>query len=117
MKYPHLEGPLRTLLLKYRDIPFREWERMHGERRQFHDYSSTLPEHEGFWQAHTDVLEVEIFRDGRRYANVSITMYPKGIHSVPPAPHAGFLCFEDGTCDVGTPWSEDYVYTQPRSEG
>jgi hypothetical protein len=113
MKHPHLEAPLKSLVLKYREISFAEWERLYSARDQYHDYSS---ENEKFWQAHTDVLEVDTHADGRRYANVSISIYPEGVYSVPPAPHAGFLCFDDGTCDIGTPWGEDYIYKQRNDE-
>ena len=112
MRYPSLEGPLKGLVLKYLDVPFAEWERRYRAGDEISDYSS---DSEPFWQAHTDVLEVDTHTDGRRYANVSITIYPEGVHSLPPAPHASFLCFEDGICDVSTPWGEEYIYKQPGS--
>jgi hypothetical protein len=55
MRYPHLEAPLKALVLKYRDVPFTEWERLYREGNEYNDYSA---EGEPFWQAHADVLEV-----------------------------------------------------------
>jgi hypothetical protein len=112
MEYPHLETPLRELVRRYRDMPFSTWEDAYATNYELDDYS---PENEPFWQAHTVVLELETAEDGRRFANVAITIYPEGVHSMPPAPYAGLHCFDDGTCRIFTPWGEEYEYEQLRS--
>ena len=112
MEFPHLETPLRRLVNQYRDFSFTTWAEAHAAGFEFDDYSK---DGEPFWQAHTEVLEVETADDGRKYANVAITIYPEGIHSMPPAPYAGIHCFEDGTCRVWTPWGEEYEHRQTNS--
>jgi len=111
MNCPQLEAPLRSLLLRYREHPFSDWERLCDASKEHHDYSK---EDETFWQADTSVLYVETDSDRRRYAHVSITIYPDGIHTVPPAPSCGFFCFDDGSGDIWTPWDESYAHMQGR---
>jgi hypothetical protein len=110
MEFPHLEPPLRQLLLRYRDIPYSDWLSAHEAQYEFDDHSK---EGEPFWQSHTTVLEVGTAEDGRRYANVSITIYPEGVRSMPPAPNAGLVCYEGGVCRIWTPWGDEYDYKQP----
>ncbi len=110
MKYPELIPVLKRLVNKYRDIPFAQWKRMYEENDRFNDYSEDENNPQFFWQAHTEILEVDVNEEGE-YANVSVVVYPENVHTLPPAPHAGFLTYKTGMCDVGTPWGE-YMYNQ-----
>ena len=103
-----LVEPLNALVAKYRAIPFAEW----NARARFHDYSEEPDNSEHWWQAETDVLEIDEDEDGRRYALVGVTIYPLGVHSSPPAPAAGLKIYEDGTV-LGT-WADrsDFVWRQ-----
>ncbi|MES9833667.1 MAG: hypothetical protein ABW139_15630 [Candidatus Thiodiazotropha sp. DIVDIV] len=74
------------------------------------DYSDDDEISSFFWQAHVTVFEFESNQNGC-YAHISISVYPEGVHSVPPAPNAGMLVYESGICDIGTPWDE-YFYDQ-----
>ena len=96
--------PLNDLTGKYRALPFKDWEVRFNAGEEFHDYAEVDEESAHWWQAHTDVLEVEKDEDGRHYALVAITIYPSGVHSSPPAPSAGLKVYEDGTI-LGT-WAD-----------
>lgn len=96
--------PLNALVAKYRLHPFKDWQARFASSEECHDYADGLEESEQWWQAHTDVLEVEKDQDGRQYALVSVTVYPSGVHSSPPAPSAGLKVYEDGVVE-GT-WAD-----------
>jgi hypothetical protein len=100
--------PLNTLIVKYRSIPFEEW----NARTQFHDDSDVEETSEHWWQAHTGVLEIDRDEDGRRYALVSVTIYPSGVHSSPPAPSAALKIYEDGTVMGTRADSTDFTWRQ-----
>jgi hypothetical protein len=89
--------PLNTLVAKYRLRSFTDWKALFVTSEELHDYADVSEDSEHWWQAHTDVLEVEKDDDGRQYALVAMTIYPIGVHSSPPAPSAGLKIYEDGT--------------------
>ena len=116
MEYENLYPVLMRLIEKYRELPFESWLTLYSAGEELHDYSDNSDElpapidKDAFWQAHTDVLEIGENGHGR-FANVSTTIYPWGIHSSPPAPNAGMLVYENGICDIGLPW-EEYFFDQ-----
>lgn len=116
MEYEYLYPVLKQLIDKYCQLTFVQWQELYEAGEELHDYSDNADELPGkidegaFWQAHTDVLEIGESGNGR-FANVSTTVYPWGIHSSPPAPCAGMLVYESGICDVGLPW-EEYSFDQ-----
>ena len=97
MNTSRLTEQLDSLVLKYREVPFSGWEerRPIGEH-QFNDYAPIDPEHPNWWQADIDVLEIITDPDGRKWANVSIVLYPPGVHSMPPAMAASLAVYDDG---------------------
>lgn len=120
MEYENLHPVLIHLVEKYRVLSFERWLALYSAREEMHDYSDNadgLPEpkdEHAFWQAHTDVLEIGENARGR-FANVSTTVYPWGIHSSPPAPCAGMLIYESGICEIALPW-EGYVFDQSNGQ-
>jgi hypothetical protein len=115
MKFPHLTPVLDSLVFKYREIGFKSWESSYDRDESFHDYSENADDpcpNETFWQAHTHVLEINQDEKGR-YAFVSISVFPRDVHSVPPAPSAALFVYESGVCDISTPWS-NYSYVQKK---
>lgn len=110
MKYPELLPILEMLVNKYRDVSYQDWKNLIEEDERYNDYSEDDPNSKFFWQAHTDVLELEANESGN-YAHISITIYPWNVHSSPPAPGAGMLVYESGWCDIGTP-EKEYIYDQ-----
>ena len=111
MQYPELKPILKRLIEKYRVISYEEWVRLYEAGNDKHnDYSEDEEDSAFFWQAHTDVLEIDENENGK-YAHIAVSVYPEGVHSVPPAPSAGFLTYESGICDVGTPCGE-YIFNQ-----
>lgn len=94
-----LSEVLDALVAKYRELPFATWEAAHrtGERRS--DYATCSIEDLDWWQAHTDVLELVDDPDGRRWAHVCITVYPRGVHTVPPAPSSAIAVYADGAVE------------------
>lgn len=110
MEYPELLPILDRLVVKYRDVSYEEWKKLDDDGDRYNDYSDEDPNSEFFWQAHTDILEFENNENGK-YAHISISIYPEGVHSMPPAPGAGMLVYESGWCDIGTP-EKDYIYDQ-----
>jgi hypothetical protein len=96
--------PLNALVAKYRLLSFADWSARFTAGEEFHDYAEGHEESPQWWQAHTDVLEVEKDDSGRQYALVAITIYPYGVHSSPPAPSAGLKVYEDGIVE-GT-WAD-----------
>lgn len=120
MEYEYLYPVLTQLIEKYRQLSFAQWRELYDAGEELHDYSGNsdeLPERidaNAFWQAHTDVLEIGENGNGR-FANVSTTVYPWGVHSSPPAPCAGMLVYESGICDIGLPWVE-YIFDQNTGE-
>lgn len=101
---------LDRLIRKYRDVPFFVWDEMYrGIVDRFNDYASDDTSIPGWWQAHTDVLEIVTDGDGRRWAHVSVVVYPDGVHSSPPAPAAGLAVYTDGTVEGA--WSNEEAFT------
>lgn len=110
MKFPELLPILDRLVEKYRDVTYEAWKALAAAGDRFNDYSEDEQSANFFWQAHTEVLEFESNNVGN-YAHVTISIYPEGVHSVPPAPTAGMLVYESGFCDIGTP-EREYLYDQ-----
>ncbi len=110
MEYPELIPILERLVNKYREVPFDEWKRMFEDEENYNDYSEDEEEPVLFWQSHTDILEIDVNDEGE-YAQISVVIYPENVHSLPPAPGAGFLTYKSGICDVSTPQGE-YIYDQ-----
>jgi len=110
MEYPELYPILEELVIKYRDIKYNEWKKLLENCDRFNDYSDEEFNSKFFWQAHTEVLEIEVNEHGN-YAHISFSIYPENVHSMPPAPGAGMFVYESGWCDVGTPLGE-YTYDQ-----
>ncbi|MBM0107823.1 hypothetical protein JM946_24070 [Steroidobacter sp. S1-65] len=88
---------LDALIAKYRLLSFADWKERFDSGEQLHDYAECNEASERWWQAHTDVLEIENDEDGRQYALVAVTIYPSGVHSSPPAPSTRLKVYEDGT--------------------
>ena len=92
-----LAKTLDGLVRKYREVAFSEWESpapLGGHH--FNDYALGDPEAPTWWQADTDALEVVTDPDGRKWVNISIVLYPQGVHSLPPALAASLAVYEDG---------------------
>lgn len=96
--------PLNALVAKYRPLSFRYWSARFTAGEELHDYAQGDEGSLQWWQAHTNVLEVEEDGDGRQYALVAVTIFPNGLHSSPPAPSAGFKVYEDGI--VAGTWAD-----------
>ena len=110
MEPPELLSILNRLVVKYRDVSYAEWKKLYDEGERVNDCSEDEPNPVFFWQAHTDILELEKNENGK-YAHISISIYPGGVHSSPPAPKAGMFVYESGWCDIGTP-EKCYTYDQ-----
>lgn len=96
MSSQQLLEALNLLIRKYRDVPFDSWGKVYRGGNRFNDYASENHNDPGWWQAHTDVLEIVTDPNGQKWANVAITLYPFGVHSCPPALYAGLAVHEDG---------------------
>ena len=94
---------LETLVATYRQRPFGFWAGQHERNEELHDYASFEPESSSWWQADTSVLEVAGGAEASAYALVAVTLYPRGVHSSPPAPTVTFCVYRDGR--VSGQWS------------
>ena len=81
-----LTRALDNLVRTYREIPFSWWGKgcPDGEH-YYNDYAAFATTDPNWWQAETDVLEIVVDADGRKWANISIVLYPLGVHTLPPA--------------------------------
>jgi len=103
--------PMNALVTKYCAIAFEKW----NVGTQFHDYADVDEDSEEWWQAHTDVLEIDQDEDGKRYALVSITIYPSAVHSSPPAPSAEIKIYQDGRVMRGYADRDNFEWRQHAS--
>ena len=112
-----LAETLDGLVRKYREVAFSEWEfpAPSGEHH-FNDYALGNPEDPAWWQADTDALEVVTDPDGRRWANVSIVLYPQGVHSLPPALVASLAVYEDGRVEGTWASGQRFEFEQARRD-
>nr|WP_315484571.1 hypothetical protein [uncultured Undibacterium sp.] len=108
---------LDELILKYREIAFSSWERScPSSEHHFNDYAPGDPNDSTWWQADTDVLEIVLDSDGQKWANVSIVLYPQGVHSLPPALSAGLAIYEDGRVEGIWASGEKFDHIQVRND-
>ena len=116
MNTSRLAEQLDSLVRKYREVAFSGWEerRPIGEH-QFNDYAPIDPEHPSWWQADIDVLEIVTDPDGRKWANVSIVLYPPGVHSLPPAMAASLAVYDDGQVEGTWANGERFEFKQVQS--
>ena len=81
------------------NVEYSEWVELYSSSDRFSDYCDGIDEPDipsmDFWQAHTDVLELES-DDYGAYALVCIVVYPYNVHRSPPAPSASMLIYESG---------------------
>ncbi len=96
MDMSEFANSLDDLVRKYREVPFLAWEKLYADRDKFNDYAPGTEVDPKWWQAHTNVLEIVTDSDGRKWANISIVLYPRGVHSLPPAPGASLAVHNDG---------------------
>ena len=99
MNYEYLKPVLDSLLKKYLIVDYLEWVKLYKDSDRFSDYCDGIDDPDisemDFWQAHTDVLELES-DDYGAYALVCITVYPLNVHRSPPAPSASLLIYGSG---------------------
>jgi hypothetical protein len=99
MNYEYLKPVLDSLLKKYLSVDYPEWVKLYKNSDRFSDYCEGIDDPGisamDFWQAHTDVLELES-DDSGSYALVSITVYPFNVHRSPPAPSASLVIYSSG---------------------
>lgn len=105
---------LDELIRKYRKVPYLSWEKLYADGDCFNDYAKGTEGNPKWWQAHTDVLEIVTDPDGRKWANVSIILYPRGVHSLPPAHGAGLAVYDDGQVQGIWTNGDEFAFTQPR---
>jgi hypothetical protein len=112
-----LTETLDGLVRKYREIEFSRWEKScpYGEHH-FNDYAPCNPEDSKWWQADTDVLDILTDPDGRKWANVSVVLYPQGVHSLPPALAASLAVCEDGRVEGTWADGERFDFVQMRRD-
>lgn len=115
MHSPHLAEELNRLVRKYREFEFVVWEKPSElGNHHFNDYATCEPDDTNWWQAHTDVLEIVEDAASKRWALVSIVLYPYGIHSFPPALASALAVFEDGRVEGAWADGERFVHQQVR---
>jgi hypothetical protein len=105
---------LNILVRKYREIPFASWETIYPDVGTLVDHSSENPSDDDWWQAHTDVLEIGEKTDGRRFARISIVLYPNG-HAIGPAPTAWLAVYDDGRVEGAWANGDEFEFLQLRS--
>ncbi len=112
-----LAEALDGLVRKYREIHFSWWEKRcpYGEHH-FNDYAPGNPQDPSWWQADTDAFEIVTDPDGRRWANVSVVLYPYGVHSLPPALAAYLAVYEDGSVEGTWASGESFNFAQVRRD-
>jgi hypothetical protein len=112
-----LEEALNQLIRKYREVAFSDWETAAPPGgHHFNDYASCAPEDHAWWQADTDALEVITDPDGRKWANVSIVLYPRGVHSLPPALAASLTVYDDGLVQGSWANGLEFEFKQARND-
>ncbi len=115
MDISQLTATLDGLVRKYRELPFSTWENVYPDGDSFNDYALGDIEDPEWWQAHTDVLEIVMDPDGRKWANVSIVLYPQGVHTLPPAPAASLAVYDDGRVEGVWSNGEEFEFVQMRN--
>lgn len=104
------------LVRKYREIPFATWARISVESGRFNDYAEGDIEHPDWWQAHTAVLEIVKDNDGPMWANVSIVLYPRCVHSLPPALAASLTVYDNRTVEGLWSNGDEFKFVQAQHD-
>ena len=103
MEFPDLEPVIQRLITKYQAIPYAQWVQLYEEDERFSDYADEQGDDDAYWQAHTDVLELDVDVKGK-FANVSLIVYPNNVHSMPPAPYIRLIVYESGRVEIESPF-------------
>jgi hypothetical protein len=112
-----LAEALDGLVRKYREVAFSVWKSsVPSGEHHFNDYALVEPDDPAWWQADTDALEVVTDVDGRKWANVSIVLYPQGVHSLPPALAASLAVYEDGRVEGTWASGQRFDFEQARRD-
>lgn len=115
MDMSEFANTLDNLIRKYREVPFSSWEKVYLDGGRPNDYAPGSEEDPKWWQAHTDVLEIVTDPDGRKWANVLIVLYPRDVHSLPPALSVSLAVYDDGQVEGVWVNGDEFEFAQERS--